>query len=99
MPFNVSKRCAADVGAEFHARAVPRVQLTIVGPLKTVLDIQIGIAAAPAGELRRAGKLARIVERDARETEERRGKQRQVILLREPDAVLPVPKMLPLWRT
>ena len=81
MPFRVSKRCAANVGAEFHG--VPAVgPAQIVGPLKPVFDVQIRIAAAPAGELGRAGELAGVNEDDAGEAQKRRRKQRQVVLLR-----------------
>ena len=87
MPFQRVEAFAANVGAELDGVLAVR-PAHVVGPLEAVLDIEIGIAAAPTGELRGAGELSGVVERDAGEAEHGRGEQRQVVLLRESDAIL-----------
>ena len=70
MPFDGVEAFAAEVGAEFEGVLAVR-PAHVVGPLKAIFDVQIGIAAAPAGEFRGAGKLSGVIERDVGKAEER----------------------------
>src|SRR6476620_4218127 len=60
----------------------------VICPLEAIFDVQVGIAAAPTGEFRRSGQLTRVIERNARETQQRTRKQSDIILLREINPVL-----------
>ncbi len=60
----------------------------VVGPLESVFNVQIRVAAAPAGKLRRSGLLAGINERHAGEPQLRSGKHGDIVIAREADTVL-----------
>ena len=79
---------ASKIGSEFQRVRAMR-PAEIVGPLKPVLDVEIGVAAAPTAEFRRARLLPGINKRKAREPQLGSGKHRDVVLLGKADALLP----------
>ena len=70
----------------------------ILRPLKSVFDVEIRVAAAPAAELRRAGYGARVDECDARKPGRGEGSVAIWCCAAKSRPAPVFPKELPLWR-